>query len=386
MVDLVPVDHDPFAVSLIPVDHDPFAVDPATAAAFPETVGNPGIDAAVRGIAGGIKDFVTTPGTLANTANPYPPGSEEGIEFERTRQQAGDDWARNAALATMGTGAVAGLPVNAGEAVLGAGPIRAYHGSPHDFDAFSLDKIGTGEGAQAYGHGLYFAENPKVAEEYRNTLADWKVDGRAPDPSDPAHIAAVTLKAHGGNANDAMFDLMNTIRNGPQAERATAVDAYNMLKIGDKLPEATGGRMYEVQINADPEHFLDWDKPLSEQPKAVQALQPVLGDTVTSPSFGSKSGGDALWYAHNMLKGAGIKPESVLKDAGIPGIKYLDQGSRATGEGSRNYVVFDDKLIDIIRKYALAGVALPPAIQAAYDQMQQAQPTSQPDYLAGLRK
>ena len=37
--------------------------------------------------------------------------------------------------------------------------IRAYHGSPHDFDKFDLSKIGTGEGAQAYGHGLYFAEN-----------------------------------------------------------------------------------------------------------------------------------------------------------------------------------------------------------------------------------
>ena len=42
-------------------------------------------------------------------------------------------------------------------------PIRAYHGSPYDFERFDLSKIGTGEGAQAYGHGLYFAENPAVA-------------------------------------------------------------------------------------------------------------------------------------------------------------------------------------------------------------------------------
>jgi hypothetical protein len=44
-------------------------------------------------------------------------------------------------------------------------------------------------------------------------------------------------------------------------------------------------------------------------------------------------------------------------EAGIPGIKYLDQGSRTAGEGSRNYVVFDDKLIDIIKKYGWAAVA-----------------------------
>jgi hypothetical protein len=60
-----------------------------------------------------------------------------------------------AAMLPMGTGAIAGVPMRAGESVLGAGPIRAYHGSPHNFDRFSLDKIGTGEGAQAYGHGLY---------------------------------------------------------------------------------------------------------------------------------------------------------------------------------------------------------------------------------------
>lgn len=44
-----------------------------------------------------------------------------------------------------------------------------------------------------------------------------------------------------------------------------------------------------------------------------------------------------------------------MRDAGIPGIKYLDQGSRAAGDGSRNYVVFDDKIIDILKKYGLLG-------------------------------
>ena len=48
--------------------------------------------------------------------------------------------------------------------------MTAWHGSPHKFDKFSLDKIGTGEGAQAYGHGLYLAESPKVAGEYAQKL------------------------------------------------------------------------------------------------------------------------------------------------------------------------------------------------------------------------
>jgi hypothetical protein len=50
--------------------------------------------------------------------------------------------------------------------------IEAWHGSPHEFDAFDMTKLGTGEGAQAYGHGLYFAENEKVAQGYQRTTSD----------------------------------------------------------------------------------------------------------------------------------------------------------------------------------------------------------------------
>ena len=49
--------------------------------------------------------------------------------------------------------------------------ITAYHGSPYDFDRFDISKIGTGEGAQAYGRGLYFAQNENVAKSYRDNLA-----------------------------------------------------------------------------------------------------------------------------------------------------------------------------------------------------------------------
>jgi hypothetical protein len=46
----------------------------------------------------------------------------------------------------------------------------------------------------------------------------------------------------------------------------------------------------------------------------------------------------------------------MLKQAGIPGIKYLDAGSRSAGDGSRNYVVFDPKIIEIVRKYGIGAV------------------------------
>ena len=47
------------------------------------------------------------------------------------------------------------------------------------------------------------------------------------------------------------------------------------------------------------------------------------------------------------------KATDISREAGIPGIRYLDGMSRNAGEGSRNYVVFDDSIIDILKKYGL---------------------------------
>ena len=55
---------------------------------------------------------------------------------------------------------------------------KAYHGTPYRFDEFDLEKIGTGEGAQAYGYGLYFAEAADTSRAYRQNLSrNMVVDG-----------------------------------------------------------------------------------------------------------------------------------------------------------------------------------------------------------------
>ncbi len=84
----------------------------------------------------------------------------------------------------------------------------AYHGSPHEFDEFKTDKIGTGEGAQAFGWGLYFAGEKKVAQNYRENLTKdssvptdlemrnpstgtWIKVGRGSKPAEGIHPAMV---------------------------------------------------------------------------------------------------------------------------------------------------------------------------------------------------
>ena len=109
------------------------------------------------------------------------------------------------------------------------------------------------------------------------------------------------------------------------------------------------GKTYEVNINADPEHFLDWDKPLNEQSPQVQEM------------LGKVSSIAPEYLKSKNLTGGQIVPQTPqgvqeMAQAGIPGIKYLDQGSRGTGTGTSNYVVFNDKLVNIVKKYGMAGL------------------------------
>lgn len=325
-----------------------------------------------------------------------------------------------------GAGPVERKVVEAAEPVIKG--IRAYHGSPHDFDKFDLSKIGTGEGAQVYGHGLYFAENPSVAGTYRNL---------AP----PHQNVPPEVKQALGDLDNLGFEsraqALEEINANPEWMKRWDVDptrseteAKAAATIDQFLKNNPRGRGYEVNLKADPEQFIDWDKPLSEQPPSIQEIaknvdlshlqsgnrtrrqiemwrEGTLPNKFSEPSFSSLH--SALTdYGGNAQSGAALAAK--LKESGIQGIKYLDQASRAvpsqtthlesqisglrdmlakTPEGdpkraaiekalagrqqelqdvhnnaTRNYVVFDPNIIDIIRKYSLAGAIPTGAISA----------------------
>ena len=155
--------------------------------------------------------------------------------------------------------------------------IRAYHGSPRDFERFDTSRIGTGEGAQAYGHGLYFAENEGVARDYRNKLAPNKPDAVKPD-----NIAMEQYKPAWDDVLHRMYmatgemprssydvDKWLKAREPFQKELDAITQQMNVDTIA-RNPSTVYGRMYEVNINADPNTFLLWDKPLSEQPEQIK--------------------------------------------------------------------------------------------------------------------
>jgi hypothetical protein len=278
-------------------------------------------------------------------------------------------------------------------------PIKAYHGSRYDFDAFDASKIGTGEGAQAYGHGLYFAENPGVAKDFQRRLGRFEVDDGPIDWSNPRHVALMQLDSSGGDINDAAnklyrdahhrvseshpsvamkaSQLLTEILNGPTANRDAALASLGKLQ---------KGHMYEVNIHANPDDFLDWNARLSQQGEKVQKALGFVPRNVADDGVGliqliekarqtntplselpeykkwetslksphvPDMTGEAAYFASRFKKKS--DSSQYLLDRGIPGIKYLDQGSRAAGEGTRNYVVFDDRLIEIVKKYGIAG-------------------------------
>ena len=225
--------------------------------------------------------------------------------------------------------------------------IRAFHGSPYDFERFSKGQIGTGEGAQAYGHGLYFAENPSVAQSYRPKGGD-------PDVVKPS--ADVMAKYQ--EQWDALVKQVRAAR-GPDGRPTDAsmaiqnkMDALHAHMVDETIANDPSllnpGKTYEVNIQADPEHMLDWDKTVGQHPDAVR-------DKLLDMGYGDAQRGRDV-YMHLSRGGNDVAASQALQDAGIPGIRYLDQGSRGKGEGTSNYVVFNDAVIDILRKYGIAGL------------------------------
>jgi len=280
---------------------------------------------------------------------------------------------------------VAGGPLLKGAAALGgkflapalAGAIKAYHGSPHKFDKFDISKIGTGEGAQAYGHGLYTAEARKVGEEYARNLVnrDAANQGRL-----NAHANAQRLANLAKDPERAADDIRYVLEVNPNHEQKKLLtDTLKFLKSGEwEKPLKDEGYLYELNLRwpdaareaADPlgpHHFLDWDKPYAEQPQSVKdalmALWKESGGKVPSENFAPYTahsgsigqnmvGALGMSMAPPMANNAAIQKAAseALLEKGIPGIRYKDAASRGTEGGTSNYVLFSDELADILKR------------------------------------
>jgi hypothetical protein len=278
------------------------------------------------------------------------------------------------------------------EAGTGSKAIRfmtAYHGTPHEVDRFSTEHIGTGEGAQAYGWGLYFAGRKEVAEWYRKKLASdelWSSrftrDGETLVGREAlreyfkpgrringyAGIDEVIAFNEGENFNwsvkvKSVEDQFGKTPNSWDAKPRMHATEPKASEI-DKVLAQDGwkrhaGRVYTVELAPKEDEYLDWDKPLSEQSDTVKAaidkLAANLFNSNKTPGSindqaleviereGDQDGAD-LYQELEAIYASDQYVSELLHSIGIRGIRYRDGTSRSrdAGEAQHNYVIFDD--------------------------------------------
>ena len=270
-------------------------------------------------------------------------------------------------------------------------PMDTWHGSPHRFPPtaknplgeFDPMKIGTGEGAQAYGAGAgYLAENRGVAKGYRDALTprtgmwDATVNGQnlfdaAANHGTTGYASAFSQKyfdlvKDGKTANQAKQQISNQLNKrialakspGDVKGAQEALDFISNAKIS--MPD---GSLYKVDLPDEQiAKMLDWDKPLSQQSwyrpvadvvkeykgagKDVDAYAKLISKA--NARDGEVTGQQFYEGTLSQFGGSQAKVSEFMREAGIPGIRYLDQGSRAGGQGTSNFVVFDPAHMNII--------------------------------------
>ena len=280
----------------------------------------------------------------------------------------------------------------------------AWHGSPHDFDKFDLGAIGTGEGNQAHGWGLYFAKDKKVSDLYRRELSLihdvdkgtlFKVD--VPDTKtmiDEQQSLNILSKETKQNLNAAINALpeqekevfINEYTNSPLfnhyakkeidelGSKFNQLDTeYNLLKDKylDKYIEGELNTITERTINRLAEKYNIDLKALKENPDSIKDVKNQL-DTMwfnafTEYGMASKKYREIYWGKYKedfstLLNDSGIngrdfylalskalggakKASEHLNEYGVKGITYVGE------QDGRCYVVFDDKAIKVIEKY-----------------------------------
>ena len=230
--------------------------------------------------------------------------------------------------------------------------LDVYHGTPHTLPPternplgeFDASKIGTGEGAQAYGHGIYTAEARPVAEGYAKNVKDMASIKKM---NEELSRLSKVMEA----------DSKGGYRKFKSNVGEDAAKRYDELIANRNKVSTSVGNLYKADLPDEMiPKMLDYDKHLSEQSPEVQKIllpyQKEIGG-----SFGT---GDQTLKAiafERRMKGLDDSPAAVaeqLRQMGIPGIKYLDEASRAKGEGTRNFVTFpgEEKNLTILERNA----------------------------------
>ena len=236
----------------------------------------------------------------------------------------------------------------------------AWHGSPHIFTQFDLGAIGTGEGAQVHGWGLYFAQGRPVAEKYRDDLSKGRavsINGRVYDEPNIFDDSLTHAEQHalgsylisGRNIDEAIKKAESVYAENPTPDTKEAIE---ILKSGSiKSVNETSGSLFEVEI---PENdvLLDEQKKFRSQPAKVKMnIQQLVkaekhfGRLPADFRVTNDMTGGKFYQKLADAVGSPKKASELLNKYGVEGITYKGETD------GRCYVVFDDQAINIIDTY-----------------------------------
>jgi len=177
-----------------------------------------------------------------------------------------------------------------------------FHGSPFEFEIFKLHHIGTGEGTQAFGWGLYFTETQEIAEYYRKynynqTGTIYEVD----IPDGPFLMWDKTIEDQ-----PILLKIMNNLK----IEITTSTCEYGKL---------------DLYVNGEWQGY---------------SLSPSLTDMT----------GELAYHLISRLNGGDKSASLLLYNMGLKGIQYFDAFSREGRARTFNYVLFNDKDVKLVKK------------------------------------
>jgi len=341
--------------------------------------------------------------------------------------------------------------------------IFAFHGSGADFDKFSLNKIGTGEGSQVFGHGLYFTDSKDIAKFYKNaTLKSQNVEFNGKpiqflsDSQDIDNKTVILGKIRDrilsgnfnpkGAVNNVKFEYEQSIKNSFDLSKPlnkidkmnydsmkSDIDYINSLDANDFKYQS--GKTYEVNIKTVMDDLINHDIPINQQSKNMQnktqklinilpfaenkffkldlnlngglfrqelesqvraGINKIadnnvrrLKNEISQFDFEKMINEDPFLklvnskmldnktvtgYIGNPLASSPKIASEIMNDFGIKGIKYKSGQLTAGQKDSKatNYVIFDDKIIDIMKKYGIVGAVGVTAMQGRGNQSSEA--------------
>ena len=148
-----------------------------------------------------------------------------------------------------------------------AGMVRGWHGSRELFKKFSSDFIGTGEGAVAYGHGLYFADLKDIGTQYKNNLAgraDVIVGGQVMEPWSYTGRRGATLPG-------AMVPRTKGLPSAYEARNTDGVAVARLQNMRKQKPDAPTDELVEDAI-------ADIDRSIEATARDAQLLKELLDE------------------------------------------------------------------------------------------------------------